>query len=68
MLHFSGTPPRLQVVPLAAVVIAVACLFHGLRLPAEAAIRHTAFTAARYIPACQGAPQYYHHRTLHEIF
>ncbi|HEX2941500.1 MAG TPA: phosphatase PAP2 family protein [Rhodopila sp.] len=68
LMHFTGTPPRLQVKPLVAVVLIVATLFHGLRLPAEAAIRRTAFSAAQIIPACRGAPEAYRHRGLHERF
>jgi membrane-associated phospholipid phosphatase len=56
LLRFAGTPPRLQAAPLVAVIVVVALLFHGLHLPAEAAIRHTAFRAAQYIPACRGVP------------
>jgi membrane-associated phospholipid phosphatase len=56
MLYFAGKPPRLHLAPLVAVVVVVAALFHGLHLPAEAAIRHTAFRAAQYIPACRGTP------------
>ncbi len=58
LLRFAGTPPRLQIAPLVAVVVVVAALFHGLHLPAEAAIRHTAFRAAQYIPACHKTPEF----------
>jgi membrane-associated phospholipid phosphatase len=58
LLRFAGPPPRLSVAPLIAVIVVVACLFHGLHLPAEAAIRHTAFRASLYIPACRGAPEF----------
>jgi membrane-associated phospholipid phosphatase len=58
LLRFAGTPPRLQIAPIFAVIVVVAALFHGLHLPAEAAIRHTAFRAAQYIPACQGTPKF----------
>jgi membrane-associated phospholipid phosphatase len=58
LLRFSGPPPRLRIAPLVAVVVVAAALFHGLHLPAEAAIRHTAFRAAQYIPACRGEPVY----------
>jgi membrane-associated phospholipid phosphatase len=68
LLHLTGTPPRLKIKPLIAVVLIVATMFHGLRLPAEAAIRHTAFSAARLIPACRQSPEYYQHRGLHERF
>ena len=56
LLRFVGPPPRLHIAPLFAVVVVVAALFHGLHLPAEAAIRHTALRAAQYIPACRGTP------------
>jgi membrane-associated phospholipid phosphatase len=56
LLRFAGPPPRLRVAPLTAIVVVVATLFHGLHLPAEAAIRHTAFRVAQYIPACRGTP------------
>jgi len=58
LLRFAGTPPRFSVAPLATVIVIVAALFHGLHLPAEAAIRHTAFRAAQYIPACRGTPEF----------
>jgi membrane-associated phospholipid phosphatase len=54
LLRFAGPPPRLRIAPLIAVIVVVAGLFHGLHLPAEAAIRHTAFRAAEFIPACRG--------------
>ena len=54
LMRFAGPPPRLNLGPLIAVIVAVAALFHGFHLPAEAAIRHTAFRAAQYIPACRG--------------
>ena len=56
LLRFVGAPPRLRVAPLIAIIVMVTALFHGLHLPAEAAIRHTAFHAAQYIPACRGTP------------
>lgn len=58
LLRFAGTPPRLRVAPLVLVVAVVATVFHGLHLPAEAAIRHTAFRAAQYIPACRDTPMF----------
>jgi membrane-associated phospholipid phosphatase len=58
LLRFAGPPPRLNIAPLMAVIVVVATLFHGMHLPAEAAIRHTALRAAQYIPACRGAPQF----------
>lgn len=59
LLRFAGPPPRLRLAPLVAVIVVVAAIFHGLHLPAEAAIRHTAFRAAQYIPACRGTPAFY---------
>jgi membrane-associated phospholipid phosphatase len=61
LLRFSGVPPRLRVAPLVIVIVVVAAVFHGLHLPAEAAIRHTAFRAAQYIPACRGTPEFIRH-------
>ncbi len=54
LMRFAGPPPRLRPAPLIGVVAVVALLFHGMHLPAEAAIRHTAFRAAQFIPACRG--------------
>jgi len=54
LLHFAGPVPRLKPGRLAAIVLLVAMLFHGLHLPAEAAIRHTAFRAARLFAICRG--------------
>jgi membrane-associated phospholipid phosphatase len=61
LLRFAGPPPRLRVAPLVAIIVVVATLFHGLHLPAEAAIRHTAFRVAQYIPACRDTPQFERH-------
>ena len=47
------TPPALRPARLLAVVVIVAALFHGLHLPAEAAIRHSAFRAARLLAVCR---------------
>jgi hypothetical protein len=58
LLHFGGRPPRLSIMPLVTVVLVVAAVFHGMHLPAEAAIRHTAFRFAQYIPACRGTPEF----------
>ena len=63
LLRFSGTPPRLNIAPLVAVVVLVAVLFHGLHLPAEAAIRHTAYSMAKYVPACRETPRFDRHAT-----
>jgi membrane-associated phospholipid phosphatase len=40
---------------------AVALLRFSGHLPAEAAIRHTAFRAAQFIPACRGTPEFQRH-------
>ncbi len=61
LMRFSGDPPPLRVTPLVGVVVVVAMIFHGLHLPAEAAIRHTAFRAAQFIPACRGTPEFERH-------
>jgi hydrogenase/urease accessory protein HupE len=61
LLRFAGTPPRLRTAPLVAVIVVVAAVFHGLHLPAEAAIRHTAYRVAQFIPACRGTPQFERH-------
>jgi membrane-associated phospholipid phosphatase len=53
LLHFAGPVPRLKAGRLAAIVVIVALVFHGLHLPAEAAIRHTAFRAARLFAVCR---------------
>lgn len=53
LLHLAGPVPRLKPGRLAAIVLIVATLFHGLHLPAEAAIRHTAFRAARLFAVCR---------------
>ena len=58
LLRFAGPPPRLRIAPLIAVIVVVAAVFHGLHLPAEAAIRHTAFRAAQFIPACRGTLEF----------
>jgi membrane-associated phospholipid phosphatase len=44
-----------------AVIVVVAGVFHGLHLPAEAAIRHTAFRAGQFFPACRGTPEFQRH-------
>jgi membrane-associated phospholipid phosphatase len=68
LMHFTGPPPRLRVKPLIAVIFVTAVIFHGLRLPAEAAIRHTAFSIARFIPACRAAPYVWHERVVRDPF
>jgi membrane-associated phospholipid phosphatase len=53
LLTLAGPPPNLRPARLFAVVVIVAALFHGMHLPAEAAIRHTAFRAARMLSVSQ---------------
>lgn len=53
LAHFAGPVPRLRPARLGAVVLLVAVIFHGLHLPAEAAIRHTALRAARFFAVCR---------------
>lgn len=60
LLRLAGPPPRLRITPLVAMIVVVAAVFHGLHLPAEAAIRHTAFRASQFIPACRGTPVFQH--------
>ena len=66
LMRFAGPPPRLNIGSLVAVIVAVAALFHGFHLPAEAAIRHTALRAAQYIPACRGTYDF-HRRPAVEL-
>lgn len=66
LLRFAGQPPQLKLAPLVAVIVVVAMLFHGLHLPAEAAIHHTAYRMARYIPACRGTPEFHRHPMLED--
>ncbi len=56
LLTLAGPPPTLRIGRLMAVVVLVAALFHGMHLPAEAAIRHTAFRAAYLLSVCQPEP------------
>ncbi len=53
LLTLAGAPAALRPGRLLAVVVIVAALFHGMHLPAEAAIRHTAFRAAQMLSVCQ---------------
>jgi hypothetical protein len=64
LMRFAGPPPALNPGPLIAVIVAVATLFHGFHLPAEAAILHTAFRAAQYIPACRGTYEFHRRPVL----
>lgn len=56
LVRLAGPPPR-SVDPwrVAVVVAVVALLFHGLHLPAEAKIHHTAWRLARLLNVCQSA-------------
>jgi len=56
LLGLAGAPPALRPGRLLVVVVIVAALFHGMHLPAEAAIRHTAFRAAYLLSVCQPQP------------
>lgn len=60
LLRFASPPPRLRLTPLILVIMVVGTVFHGLHLPAEAAIRHTALRVTDFIPACRGTPVYQH--------
>jgi membrane-associated phospholipid phosphatase len=53
--RLAGRPPVLRPLPLMLTVVLVAVLFHGLHVPAEAAIRHTAWRLGRFIPAFREA-------------
>lgn len=54
--RLAGAAPPLRVTPLVLTIVLIAVLFHGLHMPAEAAIRRTAWRIGRFIPACQGVP------------
>jgi membrane-associated phospholipid phosphatase len=56
LMRLAGPPPPLRLIPLTIVIVVVAAIFHGLHLPAEAAIRHTAWSAARYLDVCRPGP------------
>ena len=53
LITLAGPPPTLKPGRLILVVLLVAILFHGLHLPAEAAIHHTALRAAQILGVCQ---------------
>jgi len=53
LVSMAGPPPTLRPGKLLALVIIVVAVFHGLHLPAEAAIRHAAFGAAHVLEVCQ---------------
>ncbi len=52
----AGPPATLKPGRLLAVVAIVMVVFHGLHLPAEAAIRHAAFRAAHVLEVCEQPP------------
>jgi membrane-associated phospholipid phosphatase len=56
LLHLSGPPPRLRPGRLVLIVVVVAAVFHGFHLRAEAAIHHSAWRIAWFIPACRPVP------------
>lgn len=58
LMRFAGHPPAMNLTPLLTVIVVVAALFHGRHMPAEAAIHHTAYRLAIYIPACHGTPEF----------
>ncbi len=56
LVSIAGPPPTLKPGKLLALVVVVVAVFHGLHLPAEAAIRHAAFRAAYVLEVCQQPP------------
>ena len=52
LVFLAGTRPALRPGRLLAVTIIVAAVFHGMHLPAEAAIRHAAQHTFRLLPVC----------------
>lgn len=57
LLALAGRPPdTVRPSRLLAVAVLVATIFHGLHLPAEAAIRHTALRTVRLLSVCHAAP------------
>jgi membrane-associated phospholipid phosphatase len=52
----AGPPATLKPGKLLALVVLVVAMFHGLHLPAEAAIRHAAFRAAHVLKVCERPP------------
>jgi membrane-associated phospholipid phosphatase len=49
----AGPPPIRRPVPVLLVVAVVALVFHGVHLPAEAAIRRNATGVLNFVPACR---------------
>ncbi|MDR3536754.1 MAG: phosphatase PAP2 family protein [Acetobacteraceae bacterium] len=56
LMRLAGPPPKLKMVPLILAIVLVAAVFHGLHLPAEAAIRHGASRAADFFDVCRPPP------------
>ena len=54
--RLAGPPPARRPVSLLAVVVVVAVLLHGTRLPAEAAIWKFSRGALDFVPACRAGP------------
>jgi hypothetical protein len=64
LMQFAGRPPELKLAPPIGIIVVIVALFHGLHLPAEAAIRRTAFRAAQNIPACRATPEFQRHPAI----
>jgi hypothetical protein len=60
LMRLAGPPPPLRPLLLLGVIAAVALPLHGMRLPAEAAIRDTAASMTGFLPACRGTPDLDH--------
>lgn len=56
LMALAGPPATLKPGRLLALVVLVLAVFHGLHLPAEAAIRHAAFRAAHLLNVCEQPP------------
>ena len=52
----AGPPPSRRPVSLLAIAVVVAVLLHGVRLPAEDAIRRVSLGLLDFVPACRVAP------------
>jgi membrane-associated phospholipid phosphatase len=61
LMRFAGRPPALNIRPLIGIIAVVALVFHGLHLPAEAAIRQAAYHIAGFIPECRASNQSAHY-------
>ena len=53
LIRLAGVPPVLRLIPLAIAGLVVVVLFHGVRLPAEAAIQDSALRIGLLLPFCQ---------------